>query len=176
MIITHDFGIDLVEYAERGTSNHFPTYNECPNCRCIAPGNLHRNGYYWRNGITEEVTEVIPICRFRCLACGVNLSVLPDFLIPYFQYTIHTVLRRLEKLLQENKKNSGRQLLRFHLMRFMKNLNWVHSYLADIGQTFGVAGDIKNEATKYLKMILDFGESPFLRRSWGHLSKYFMAN
>lgn len=176
MIISYDFGIDLAEYAKRGTANHFPVPHECPNCRCIAPGNLHRNGYYWRNGITEEITERIPICRFKCLACGVNLSILPDFLIPYFQYTIHTILRRLEMLLKEKKMNSGRQLLRFHLKRFIKNLNWIHSYLADIGEVFGVSRDIKKEATKYMKMILDFSESSFLRRSWGHLSKYFMAN
>ena len=176
MIITYDFGIDLVEYAERGTSNDFPIFNECPNCSCVAPGNLHRNGYYWRNGITEEVIEMIPICRFRCLACGMNLSILPDFLIPYFQHTIHTVLGRLEKLLKGKKVNSERQLLRFHLKRFMKSLNWVHSYLADTGEAFGVSRDIKKEATKYMKMILDFGESSFLRRTWGHLSKYFMAN
>lgn len=79
-------------------------------------------------------------------------------------------------LLKEKKMNSGRQLLRFHLKRFIKNLNWIHSYLADIGEVFGVSRDIKKEATKYMKMILDFSESSFLRRSWGHLSKYFMAN
>ncbi|KYC83998.1 hypothetical protein B4102_4259 [Heyndrickxia sporothermodurans] len=39
-----------------------------------------------------------------------------------------------------------------------------------------MSGDIKKEAIKYMKMILDFGESPFLRRSWGHFSKYLMAN
>lgn len=31
-------------------------------------------------------------------------------------------------------------------------------------------------AIKYMKMIRDFGESLFLRRSWGHFSSYFMAN
>lgn len=176
MIISYNFGIDLMEYAKRGTSNCFPLFNECPNCKCFAPGNVHRNGYYWRNGITEEIIERIPICRFRCLACGVNISVLPDFLIPYFQYTIHTILTCLGSVLEKKKVNQGRQLLRFHLKRFIKNFNWIHSFLSDTGKVFSISGDLKEKATKYMKMILDFGESPFLRRSWGHLSKYFMAN
>ena len=176
MLISHDFGIGLEEYAERGKSNHFPLFDECPNCRCVAPGNLHRNGYYWRYGIAEDITERIPICRLKCLLCMVSFSILPDFLIPYFQHTIHTILNRIQRLLQRKKVNGGRQLIRFHLKRYVKNMNWIHSYFIDKGQVFGVSKDVKKEATKYMKMILDFGESPFLRRSWGHLSKYFMAN
>lgn len=87
MIILHDFGISLEEYAINGKKNKFPTFDKCPNCNCVASGNLHRHGYYWRNTIAEE-----------------------------------------------------------------------------------------KEAIKYMKMIRDFGESLFLRRSWGHFSSYFMAN
>jgi hypothetical protein len=61
-------------------------------------------------------------------------------------------------------------------MRYYKYLNWIHSFFVDSGQVQGVSKDRKKEATKYMIMILDFGESSFLRRSWGHLSKYFMAN
>lgn len=123
MIISYNFEIDLTEYAKRGTSNCFPVFNECPNCNCFAPGNVHRHGFYWRNGITEETIERIPICRFRCIACKVNISVLPDFLIPYFQYTIHTILSRLKFVLEQKKVNIARQLLHFHLTRFLKCLN-----------------------------------------------------
>lgn len=176
MIISHDFGIGLKEYAFRGKQNDFPTFDSCPNCKCIAYGNLERNGYYWRFGITEDTSERIPICRLKCLVCKTNFSILPDFLIPYFQHTIHTLLNRIKQFLQRKRTNSSRQLLRFHLMRFYKKLHWVHSFFIDLGHTMGMSKNIKKEAIKYLKMILDFGESPFLRRSWGHLSKYFMAN
>lgn len=142
MIISYDFGIGLIEYAKKGTENYVSLFEECPSCGCFAPGNVHRNGYYWRNEITEKVTERIPICRFKCLACGVNISVLPDFLIPYFQYTIHTILARLESVLEKKKVNHDRQLLRFHLKRFMKSLNWLRSYLADSGKVFCTSGDI----------------------------------
>jgi hypothetical protein len=176
MIISHDFGIDLIEYAARGKENDFPLLDKCPNCKCIGPGNIHRNGYYWRFGLTDEKTRKIPICRLRCLVCKKSFSVLPDFLIPYFQHTLHTILKRIHQFLQRKKVNSSRQLLRFHLIRYYKYLNWIHSFFVDSGQVLGVLEDRKKEATKYMIMILDFGESSFLRRSWGHLSKYFMAN
>ncbi|WP_391203638.1 hypothetical protein [Psychrobacillus sp. L4] len=176
MIISYDFGVNLNEYASRGTANFFPLLETCPNCNCLAHGNLHRNGYYWRYGIAEDVTVKIPICRFRCVVCKVSVSILPDFLIPYFQHTIHTILGRVHQLLQRKQACGGRQLLRFHLKRYLKNIHWIHCYFVDKGPVFGMSNEIKKEATKYMKMILDFGESPFLRRSWGHLSKYFMAN
>lgn len=176
MIISHDFGIDLIEYAARGKKNEFPLFEACPNCKCLYPGNLHRNGYYWRYAVTDDVSLRIPICRIRCLQCELNFSILPDFLIPYFQHTIHTILLRVNEILQRKKANGGRQLLRFHLKRYLKDINWIHSFFISEGGIFGMSSDIKKEAIKYMKMILDFGESPFFRRSRGHLSKYFMAN
>jgi hypothetical protein len=176
MIISHDFGISLVEYSERGKKNEFPLFDECPNCKCPAHGNLHRNGYYWRYGITEEATQRIPISRLRCLQCEVTISILPDLLIPYFQHTIHTVLERVNQSIQRENIKGSRQLLRFYLNRYLKSINWTHSFFISLGKISGMSEDIKKEATKYMKMILDFGESPFLRRSWGHLSKYFMAH
>lgn len=176
MIISHDFGIGLEEYGERGKENVFPLFDECPNCKCAGHGNLHRNGYYWRYGVTEDVTLLIPICRLKCLQCEVNISILPDFLIPYFQHTVHTVLDRINQVLQKKRAKGSRQLLSFYYKRYLKGINWIHSFFIDLGVAGGMSKDIKNEATKYMKMILDFGESPFLRRSRGHLSKYFMAN
>lgn len=176
MMISHDFGMDLEEYAIRGKANDFPILDRCPNCNGLGHGNVHRNGFYWRYGITEETTIKIPICRFKCLSCRVSISILPDFLIPYFQHTLHTVLMRVNQLLENKKANGGRQLLRFHLNRYFKSIHWIHSFFIDNGYGFGLSKDLIKEAKKYMKMIHDFAESPFLRRSWGHLSKYFMAN
>jgi len=65
MVISHDFGIDLIEYEARGKDNDFPILDKCPNCKCIGAGNIHRHGYYWRFGLTDEKTMKIPICRFK---------------------------------------------------------------------------------------------------------------
>ena len=42
MIILHDFRISLEEYADRGKKNNFPIFDQCPNCNCLASGNLHQ--------------------------------------------------------------------------------------------------------------------------------------
>lgn len=46
MIITHDFGIGLVEFIERGKDNDFPVLERCPICKSFSQGNIQRNGYY----------------------------------------------------------------------------------------------------------------------------------
>jgi hypothetical protein len=176
MIIPYDFEVSLIEYAQRGKANDFPVFDQCPNCHCPSSGNIYRNGFYWRNSITEKITLRVPICRLKCLVCKVNISVLPDFLIPYFQYTLHTILKSVKRALEKKKRSGYRQLWSFHLRRFTRSINWIHSFLVDNENWKGVKGKGKKEAINYMKMILDFGESPFLRRSWGHLSSYFMAH
>jgi len=172
MILVHDFGIDLNMYAYKGMENDFPSLNVCPSCHSM--NELQRHGFYWRYGITEEITEKIPICRLQCPACTMTFSILPDFLIPYYQHTLHTVLDRAEASLKREKKPGLRQLVAFYKRRFLKHLKWFHSFFTDHGISVPFPCENKN-ATKYLTMIRDFGESTFLRRSKGHLSSYFMA-
>ncbi|MEN2467775.1 DUF6431 domain-containing protein [Ornithinibacillus sp. FSL M8-0202] len=175
MIISFNFGIGLEEYGAREKENEFPTFDRCPNCNCISQGNLHRNGFYWRYGIDEQRELRIPICRFKCLVCKVNISILPDFLIPYFQHTLHTIIDRVLRFLEGKKVNESRQQLAQHVRRFYEQLHWIHSFFVDLGHQLGFSKRLKKEALKYMKMILDFGESSFFRRSWGHLSSYFMG-
>lgn len=55
----------------------------CPGCGRL----LHRHGSYWRwvyLGGNEAYR--LPIFRFRCRRCRLTVSLLPDFLIPYFRY------------------------------------------------------------------------------------------
>ena len=175
MIIPHYFGIGLEEYASKGKKNDFPRYERCPGCNCIAEGNLHRNGYYFRYGIDRKGDKRIPICRIKCLACKVNISILPEFLIPYFQHTLYTVVDNLHCIINGEKMDGCRQQLAQHFKRFKEKLPWIHSFFVDEGHQLGHSQDTKKEAQKYVKMILDLGESTFFRRSWGHLSSYFMG-
>lgn len=175
MVILHDFKINIEAYECKGKMNCFPIFERCPSCNCIAQGNIHRNGFYFRYGMEENKEFYIPICRFRCLSCGVNNSILPSFLIPYFQHTLHTMMERLAPVLKGKKVNGSRQQLAQHVKRLYEKIQWVHSFFADLGHQLGLSKDIKKEALKYVKMIRDFGESSFFRRSWGHLSSYFMG-
>lgn len=176
MMVVYEFGVSLREYALRGKANVFPVLEVCPNCQCFGAGYVKRHGFYWRNAITEEQEYRVPICRFRCSACRVTISVLPDFLVPYFQHVLETVLGRVQERLEGRVHSGSRQLGHFYKRRFLKNLNWIHSFFMDEGERTGLSSDDIKEAKKYLSSILDFGESPFLRRSWGHLNKYLLAN
>lgn len=176
MIIIHHFDIGIEEYEARGKKNEFPVFDRCPSCHCISQGNVHRHGYYWRYGIDEQNQAwYIPICRFRCIACKVNISILPDFLIPYFQHTLPTMIKRIDRFLRGKKIGGIRQQLAQHMQRFYEELHWLHSFFNDLGYQLGFSQDLKKEAQKYVTMIQDLGESTFLRRSWGHLSSYFMG-
>lgn len=176
MIMIHNFGIELKEYENRGKKNAFPVFDRCPNCHCFSQGNLHRNGFYWRYGIGEDDQALyIPICRFRCHNCKVNISILPDFLIPYYQHTLSMMVNRIDGFLNGKKVKGSRQQLAQHITRFIGNLSWIHSFFVGLGQRIGLSQDQKKEAQKYVKMIRDIGVSSFFRKSWSHLSSYFMG-
>lgn len=174
MIISYDFLVDMNEYVRKGKENAFPILTACLQCK--ARGQMHRHGFYWRNGITEDEEVRVPICRYKCTVCKKTTSLLPDFLIPYFQHTVQTVVSYIKQTLDKKHKQERRQLSEFHLGRFRRKIHWVHSWFVEQGFIGGFSENKRKEAMKYLKMIHDFGESPFLRRTFGHLSSYFMAH
>jgi hypothetical protein len=70
------------------------------------------------------------------LRCNKSISIFPDCLIPYFQNTIHTILKANTSISSEKKVNSSRQPFRFHLMsqfhcldinNFFQNTVWLES-------------------------------------------------
>lgn len=173
-MIPYDFGMDLVSYQNHGKKIETPRIYEC--IACGGKGLLHRHGFYTKYAITEDESTQVLICRLKCRHCNNAFSVIPDFLIPRFQHTLPTVINRLREFIEFKRTKGSRQLLAFHLKRFWKNINWIHSFFVLLGERSGIPKGEKERATKYLKMIRDFGESTFLRRSKGHLSSYFMAN
>jgi len=70
-----------------------PVYG-CPNCNF--EGKLYNHGSYERNVITEAESYKITIFRVKCPICGKTHALIPDFLIPYFQYSLKTILKCLD--------------------------------------------------------------------------------
>lgn len=66
----------------------------CPNCKFA--GKLYTHGSYERNVITEDNFYKITIFRVKCPICGKTHALIPDFLIPYFQYSLDTIKKCLE--------------------------------------------------------------------------------
>lgn len=174
MFVIYECNYSVVDYEMRGRKNDFPELDQCP--RCKARNRLKRHGFYDRNAIERDVLYRIPICRLLCPACGKTVTLLPDFLIPYYQHTIHTVVMRLKEKVVEGFRHGYRQLVRLYVKRFFSQLTSIQMFFREEGWLGKSPPDPKEKAIKCLEMILDFGESPFLRRSQGQFLKYFMAH
>ena len=174
MVIAHNFNMTLGDYAARGVNNAFPRINRCPHCRGMV--NLLRHGFYWRNAIEGDELYRIPICRLKCPSCNKTVSLLPDFLIPYFQYTVSTILDRLKSCFINRVIIGQRQLIAFYKKRYIKQLKQVEMFFRDDGFRGPLPAGSKEKATKLLEMILALGKATFVRRSTGHFIDNFMAN
>lgn len=84
MIITK-ISKSITEYAKLGKANVFTDKYGCKNCGY--EGRLHRHGFYSRNVITRYTVYRVFILRLKCPSCNKTYSVLPSFLIPYYQYS-----------------------------------------------------------------------------------------
>ena len=175
MVVYHDFKIDLEEYARLGKKNNFPSFDRCPCCKGMV--RLYRHGYYWRNAIDVRRAEYrIPICRLICPSCQKTVSILPTFLVEYFQYSLDFIFETLKKVLMDRSKVSYRQLAQFYLNRFFKRLNQIEMYFRELGFKGVLPSSPKEKAIKLLEMILAPGKATFQRRPTGHFQHNFMAH
>lgn len=175
MIIIYECRQDIASYADKAKENEFPQVEQCPACK--GRWSLHRHGFYTRNAVEEEACYRVVICRLRCKGCRKTFSLIPDLLIPYFQYTVQSVVHQLKKYTRgEGKQEGTRQRVRFYWMRFMSQLQMIELFFRSQGWKEKCPKGQKEKAIKFLEMIVAFGEAPFLRRSTGHFTHNFMAH
>ena len=143
------------EYVRRYQEIEWPVLDVCPVCGAHA--RLQGHGSYSRNALPNRDTELVaPVHRLRCPVCRRTVSLLPSFLLPYFQHTAKFVV---ESLL--GKARSYRELLRFHWRRFLVNANRVLAFLRDLGVRERLPDGEKERAMKLLGSIEDSGLEMF---------------
>jgi len=173
MQLIHAFGISPAEYQERGQDNQFPEIRCCP--LCAYPKKLHRHGFYFRHAVFFYGHFRIAIVRFQCVSCRKTFSVLPDFLLPFFQHSLDFVLNCLRCCFNKIRSGVYHQLVQFYRRRFEKNLNRVNAFFRD----HGFEGVIP-EKTKAIKLLEMIGASPeaetFAKRFKDHFQTNFMAD
>jgi len=91
-LIIYKFAQKLIKYAQNDQVFYSP---DIYGCKCCGySGRLHKHGKYFRNYINIFHDQKIPIQRYKCpnKSCNTTTSAIPDFLIPYYQYSFATVI------------------------------------------------------------------------------------
>lgn len=174
MMISHHFPVTLETYAERGKANDFPEFDCCPLCR--AKKRLQRHGFYDRNAIEEAVCYRIPICRLKCSDCGKTFSILPDFLLPYFQHTLAFIIQILLSVWLLGACLCSRQLRYFYEKRGYGKLTEIALFFRKMGHLKPWPQERKKKAIALLQMIQALDRASFVRRWWGHSITSLMAH
>lgn len=173
MIYYHNFLIDVPRYAEKGRENDFPDVDCCPICR--AKNRLLRHGFYERNAIEGKTVYRIPICRLLCPDCGNTVSILPIFLLPYFQHTMDCIVRILLELWRNALLLCSRQLRRLYEKRAFGKQKEIEQFFRTDGSREVWPDEGKEKTIKMIQMIQALGKATFVRRWWRHQVTSFMA-
>lgn len=175
MIFYHNFLVDVPRYVELGRDNDFPELDCCPMCR--ARNRLQRHGFYERNAIdSESAIYRIIICRLICPDCRKTISILPTFLLPYFQHTMDFMLRILLAFWMTQIPLCTRQLRRFYETRVYGKRTEMELFIREEGYNEILPKEPKEKAIKLLQMIQALGKATFVRRWWRHRISSFMAH
>jgi hypothetical protein len=114
----------------------------------------------------------------KCSHCNITLSILPSFLIPYFQHTtIKIVMSIYNRLLRKLSPNLSRQLIFFYLQRFKHQFEWILSFLKTSQSDSALQpNNVMNLSTiSIILNILKIGVIKFHLASFGYQSSYFMS-
>lgn len=171
----HDFNISVSKYAENGKLNNFPTFSSCLVCKAV--GCLREHGFYERNTVLGSKAYRIVIRRYVCCDCGRTVSVLPNFLLPFFQYSLFSIVSCLTEILKEKKEQIPfyRQLSSFYSRRFIRNLGIIVSFFREIDLKEIFPEEEKKKAIKLMELISAFPKTTFSQRYFSQFQKSFMA-
>jgi hypothetical protein len=177
MQLIHNFNLSLEDYAVRGKGNDFPVIASCP--LCMAQEALKRHGFYWRNAKSSKSEKWLrlPICRFLCVSCRHTFSLLPSFLLPYYQYSLRFILDCLMHFFSQARRLIYYQLLQFYRRRWTKNMNSIQAFFRELGCREVIPPEFKQRAIKLLEMIAALPNAEtFSQRFHDHFRRNFMAS
>lgn len=144
---------------------------KCPNCG--VPNSFHRHGRYWRNIVTDQYEERIPVARFRCKSCLLTVSMLPSFVLPRFQYSLVCILNALSAIFLMN--SSLTALQRFYRRRFYQNANRIAMFFRDHMWQEAISADKKEKARKLVCMLTVPTVETISQRFHQQYKRHFMA-
>jgi len=172
MQIIHNFGISPVQYYKNGRNNNFPSVDRCPFCNDLMIG----NGFYTRYVITfSNKSYLLFIRRYRCQHCNHTVSILPSFLLSYFQRSLKSIFTSLEQYFYHKKYSLTKQQVYFYIRRFIDNIPGLVAFFRQFDLNLSLGDSSNKKAIKLIKMIKSSPTPTFSRRYYNHFNKDFMA-
>jgi hypothetical protein len=111
----------------------------------------------------------------KCSHCNITLSILPSFLIPYFQHTnISIIMSIYNRLLGKMSPHLSRQLISFYFNRLNQQLEWIISFLKT-NQSSMQPNNVYPSTISIILNILKIGVDKFHLASFGYQRSYFMS-
>ena len=173
MQFIHNFDISPIQYYKNGQDNNFPLIERCPFCSDL----MIKNGFYQRFIITfSGKSYLLFIRRYRCQHCNHTVSILPSFLLPYFQRCLKSIFLCLETYFFNNNYILKHRQVHFYIKRFKDNISGLISFFREKSDSFFTFGKkINKKAIKLIEMIKSFPTHTFSQRYHNHFNKDFMA-
>lgn len=160
----------------------------CPSC--VFEGKLYSHGSYLRNLITEEKSFPISIHRVKCPICGKTHALIPDILIPYFQYSFSFVTRCLElKYLEDSSHNfisnyfysrninsyfSASQIPNF-IKRFTYNIPQIKLFFNNFTEIYSNESNTAKDLIIFINTYDSISNSSFNLHFFKNMPAYFMS-
>lgn len=173
MQIIYSFNLSIEDYNKNIYFLDFTEFNSCPFCHDQV--SLIKHGFYYRNAIDKDnFVYRLPIRRLLCPHCGRTVSLLPDFLMPYFQSSILRTLTLLSQFLA-NKIESYIHLTYFYKCRFTKNLNGIISFFRFNGVLTPIADNIDEKLLFFINEIKSFSPALFSKSYFFKFNTCFLS-
>ena len=173
MQIIYSFNLTLDEYIDQIYFMDFTEFDSCPICHSHLK--LIKHGFYFRNVITNKnINYFIPIRRFVCSKCKLTISLLPDFLLPYFQSTVIRVINLINDLIQ-NKIKRYLHLAHFYKTRFLHNLNAIISFFRLKDFSVPIAFEIDENLFLFIDKIISFPAIIFSKSYYFTFNTHFLS-
>lgn len=169
----HDFNISPVQYYKKRQDNEFPIIDKCPICG----DEMIKNGFYERTIITfSHKTYIIFIRRYRCKHCDHTISILPSFLLPFFQRSLAFIFHCLEQYYYHKNYVFSHRQTHFYCSRFRDNIPGIISFFRNkVNSLLNFGKKTNKKAIKLIEMIKNSPVPTFNRRYKDHFQSSFMA-
>ena len=144
------FSLTPVEYIAQFYLLDIKRPDSCPNCQ--VPNSFHKHGTYWRNILTADYEARLPVARFCCKVCRLTISILPAFVLPYFQYSLLYIIAALQTIFIACQTQLA-PLFRFYRKRFTKNITRIEMFFRNQNWLANHPLDEKEKARKIVCML-----------------------